>query len=157
MGVMIVGMKEETAEDEGEVAEEGGIMATRVRTREEEWTVVALYVTGDMKKKLERIREWLEKQTEKERVIVGREFNARTGIEGGREGEDEERSRESKDRKTTGEGRKLVRMLGEAGWEILNVNIAGDEEGEFTYTGGKGKTVIDYVLGDGNTRRRIEG
>ena len=44
-------------------------------------------------------------------------------------------------------------MLGEVGWEILNENIAGYEEREFTYTGGRGETVIDYVLGDGFTRR----
>ena len=47
-------------------------------------------------------------------------------------------------------------MLGEVGWEILNGGIHGDEEGEYTYTGGRGETVIDYVLGDENTRREIE-
>ena len=106
--------------------------------------------------KLERIREWMEKQSEKERGIVGGDFNARTGTEGGREVEDEQRNRESKDRKINGEVRKLVKMLGKVGWEILNGTIAGDEEGEYTYTGGRGETVIDYVLGDGNTTRGIE-
>ena len=47
-------------------------------------------------------------------------------------------------------------MLAEVGWEILDGNIAGDEKGEYTYTAGRGETVIDYVLGDGNTRRGIE-
>ncbi|KAL6254780.1 hypothetical protein P5V15_014110 [Pogonomyrmex californicus] len=30
------------------------------------------------------------------------------------------------------------------GWSILNGSIKGDEEGEWTYTGGIGGTVIDY-------------
>jgi hypothetical protein len=30
----------------------------------------------------------------------------------------------------------------ERGWSIWNGNIIGDEEGEFTFTGGKGSTVI---------------
>ena len=84
-----------------------------------------------MEKKLERIREWMEKRSEKEKVIVGGDFNASTGTEEGREGQDDERSRASKDTKINVKGRKLVKMLGEVGWEILNVNIAGDEEGEF--------------------------
>ena len=91
----------------------------------------------------------------KKRVIVGGDFNARTGTAGGKEGEDEERSRESKDKKINDERRKLVRMLGEVGWVVLNGNIAGDEEGEFTYTG-RDETVMDYVQGDGYTRRGIE-
>ena len=79
--------------------EEGEVMVTRVRAREEEPAVAAVYVNGYMEKKLESIRERMEKQSEKERVIVGGEFNARTGTERGREGEDEERSRESKEKK----------------------------------------------------------
>ena len=57
----------------------------------------------------------MEKQSEKERVIVEGDFIARTGTERGREGEDEERSRESKDRKMNGKGRKLVSIMGEVG------------------------------------------
>lgn len=34
--------------------------------------------------------------------------------------------------------------------------MVGDEDGEFTYVGGRGSTVIDYILGDGETKKRIE-
>lgn len=34
-------------------------------------------------------------------------------------------------------------------------NIIGDEEGEFTFTGDKGNTVIGYVIGDEETRNKI--
>lgn len=33
--------------------------------------------------------------------------------------------------------------------------MKGDEEGEFTYTGGRGDTVIDYVIGEEEVRERI--
>lgn len=43
------------------------------------------------------------------------------------------------------EGRILVKFVEEKSWEIFN---GGDEDGECTYTGAIGSTVIDYVLGD---------
>ena len=39
---------------------------------------------------------------------------------------------------------------------ILNGGMKGDEEGEYTYTGGKGETVIDYILGDEDIREKVE-
>jgi len=66
------------------------------------------------------------------------------------------RSRNSKDMKMNKQGKKLVEMIEENGWSIFNGNIVGDEEGEFTFTGGKGSTVIDYVIGDEEVREKIE-
>jgi len=37
----------------------------------------------------------------------------------------------------------------------LNGCTVGDEEGEFTFTGGMGNSVIDYVLGDEEMRERV--
>jgi hypothetical protein len=34
----------------------------------------------------------------------------------------------------------------ENGWEVLNGNKQGDEEGEWTYVGNRGETVIDYGI-----------
>ncbi|XP_046605019.1 uncharacterized protein LOC124297751 [Neodiprion virginianus] len=90
---------------------------------------------------------------------IGGDFNARTGQEGGgcwREGEEESGSRISKDRKINSEGRQLVQFLDETGWAIMNGNIEGDEEGEFTYVGGAGVTVIDYAIGDIEVRDRVK-
>lgn len=33
-------------------------------------------------------------------------------------------------------------------WSIFNGSMMGDEKGEFTFTGERGCTVIDYVLRD---------
>lgn len=65
----------------------------------------------------------------------------------------EERGRRSKDKKINGEGKKLLEYIEETG-TILNVR--GDEKGEFTYTGGKDETVIDYVLGEEKVRDKVE-
>lgn len=37
----------------------------------------------------------------------------------------------------------------------MNRNVCGDE-GEFTYVGGKGETVIDYVIRGKEVREKIE-
>ncbi|EZA52870.1 hypothetical protein X777_07989 [Ooceraea biroi] len=83
------------------------------------------------------------------KTIIGGDFNARTGRKGGRklgeeEGEGEERK--SRDEKENNEGRELVEVIGERGWMIVNGGMEGDEEGEWTYTGGRGELVIDYVI-----------
>jgi len=54
------------------------------------------------------------------------------------------------------EGRLMLDFLGEKGWCICNENTKGDEEGEYTYTGGRGCTVIDYIIGEGEVKDRVE-
>lgn len=44
------------------------------------------------------------------------------------------------------EGRRLVKWLGERGWSILNDGVKGDEEGNWTYTRGRGESEINYVI-----------
>lgn len=44
------------------------------------------------------------------------------------------------------EDMRLLEMVEENGWEILNENMEGDEEGEHTFIWGQGISVIDYVL-----------
>lgn len=65
-------------------------------------------------------------------------------------------SRSSKDKKIDGEGRKLLEFMEEKGWEIYNGNIEGDKEGKFTYTEGRGNTVIDYIIGERETKERVK-
>jgi len=96
------------------------------------------------------------------RIPIGGDFNARTGREGGTVGEEEkgesggEKRRRLKDGKINRNGRKLVELVEEKRWSIFNGNMRGDEEGEFTFTVGKGYTVIDYVIGDEDVRGRIK-
>jgi len=54
------------------------------------------------------------------------------------------------------EGRFLLERIEELGWVIWNGDIKGDGEGEWTYTGGRGESVIDYVLGEVGTKEYVE-
>jgi hypothetical protein len=44
------------------------------------------------------------------------------------------------------EGQRLMKWIAEDGWEVLNGNKQGDEEGEWTYIGSRRETVIDYGI-----------
>lgn len=140
--------------------EREGIMEAKVKLGKEWWRVVGIYVNKDLEAKLEVLREILEEKEEGWRVLIGGDFNVRTGREGGgfvegeNRGEVKENIRRSKDGKVNSEGWNLYEFLGEYGWEILNGNTRGDEEGEWTYTRGRGESVIDYALGDEKTRER---
>jgi len=55
-----------------------------------------------------------------------------------------------------GEGKKLLEWVQENGWGIFNGCMKGDEEGELIFTGRRGNTTIDFVLGDEEVREEIE-
>lgn len=161
MGGMVIGIRRrETAEASGIEVVEEGIVTGSIRM-EEKWWIVGIYVREDIERKLEKMKRWLEGKREEEvKVIIGGgDFNARTGEAGGKVvlGEEED-SKESKksDEKINKKGERLTEMLKESGWSIINENVKGDEEGEYTFTGGKGNTVIDYVTGNEEIRERIE-
>lgn len=111
---------------------------------------------------LQEFEYWMDKREEGIRTLIGWDFNARTGREGGvidgdgLEGGEERKERKSKDKKINREGRELVRFLEEKGWGIFNGCVRGDEKGEVTFTGGKGVTVIDYMIGDMEVKERID-
>lgn len=50
---------------------------------------------------------------------------------------------------------RLAKCIGEKRQEICN-NIKENKEGEFTFTRGRGSTVIDYVLEDKKVREKTE-
>jgi len=54
--------------------------------------------------------------------------------------------RKSKDKIINKEGKLLVGRLQESGLNVLNGRSVGDGEGEYTYVGARGSTVIDYVF-----------
>lgn len=87
---------------------------------------------------------------EEANLIVGGDFNIRLGEEGGLvdSGEKEKygKKRASKDKVVGNGGNRMLEFLSNKGWTIANGNIEGDEEGEFTYIGARGSTVIDYVI-----------
>ena len=91
-------------------------------------------------------------------MLVGGDFNIRIGKEGNAKGMDcnLNKSRNSKDSVIGNGGRGMVDFVDSKAWIILNGYKKGDEEGEFTYVGSRGSTVIDYVIVNKDTNELIE-
>lgn len=109
--------------------EREGIIAGRIRCGEKRWRIAGVYVNGDMEEKLEGIREWVEERGSGVKTLIGGDFNARTGREGGKinvDGGEEEEGRRSKDGKMNREGRELVSFIKERGRDIMNGGTEGD-------------------------------
>jgi len=158
-GGIIMGVREELVE--GKISfEEGaeGAMMSEISVGKERWRIVGVYVNEGIEKMRRKIERWTDKGVESRKLIIGGDFNARVGREGGGfEGEDgESRERKAKDETINAEGRRLLDWVEEEGWCIFNGRTKGDEEGEYTFTGGRGNTTIDYVIGEEETWERIE-
>ncbi|XP_015437252.1 PREDICTED: uncharacterized protein LOC107192490 [Dufourea novaeangliae] len=90
-------------------------------------------------------------------VLIAGDLNARIGREGGNVGwEGEIVERRSKDEVINEYGKKLLEIVRENGWQFLNGNKTGGEEGEYTHIGGRGATVIDYVVTNTGAWDRIK-
>lgn len=110
---------------------------------------------------MEGLNEWMGEREVDRRTVIGGDFNARTGEKGGwieyeEENKKEAKGRSSEDKVINKNRRKLIQVIEERGWQIFNGNIKWDEKGEWTYAGGRGETVIDYVIGDKEVRKEIE-
>ncbi|XP_018406609.1 PREDICTED: uncharacterized protein LOC108782751 [Cyphomyrmex costatus] len=152
MGGIITGVREgiEEVGEGGEKSEIDGMVQRVVRLEDKTWRIATVYIRGDMEEKLKKIVERMEEGNNLgEYILLGGDFNARTGTDGGMAGElEEEKERGSKDKKVNKEGRILLKVMEEEGWGIMNGKKPGDEEGEWTYSGGGGESVIDYVIGN---------
>ena len=49
----------------------------------------------------------------------------------------------------------MLEFISERGWTILNDGIKEDKEEEWTYTRGRGESVIDYILSDEIVKEKI--
>lgn len=124
-----------------------GVQERRLRVEGEIWRIMTVY-NGIRMKDLKKIIESKIEELEEGILCIGGDFNVRLGTEGGRwEGEeDENRVRNSKDKIINKDGRELLSLVEERRWEIGNGNAREDEEGEWTYIGGRGESVVDYLI-----------
>jgi len=99
------------------------------------------------------VKSWIEEKEKGLNTIMGSDFNARTGetgagMEGGRGGEVEEEKKV--ERQENEQGQAASRFFREKGMG----NLKRKQE-EYTFTGGAGNTVIDYVMGDEEVRKKV--
>ena len=111
MGGIMIGIKEEKervkvirVEEKGE-----GVMAVDLRIGGEGWRMVGVYANGDIERKMEILGEWLEGQEEDKWTLIGGDFNARTGLQGGGKGGDRHACNV---RRTVGRSREELRLAG---------------------------------------------
>lgn len=109
-----------------------------------------------MEETLEEVKKEVQEE-EEGYLIIGGDFNARTGNAGGPiedEKEKVEEKRRSKDKVINKEERVRLKVMKEREWMVLNGS--GKEEGGWTYIGEKRASVIDYVVTNNRTAEEIE-
>ncbi|EFN68715.1 hypothetical protein EAG_01266 [Camponotus floridanus] len=129
---MLMGIRRDLIEKGKEInVEDGGVVVGKVRRESEKRRIIGVYVSKGME--YEKQLGKMGRQKEEGNDFNRGDFNARTGKKGeGCEGE---------------EGGRMGEIYG---------CTRGDEEGEYSFTGRKGNSVIDYAIGDLEVRERIE-
>lgn len=103
MGGMIMRIRKEWVEG-GESIERKGevVLGRRVRIGKEKWRIIGVYVGGnEMEGKLWILEEWMSEDEKDIKTIMGGDFNARTGKEGGRIEDEEEWKGERKGKRNS--------------------------------------------------------
>ncbi|XP_066593195.1 uncharacterized protein [Prorops nasuta] len=140
-----------------EEEEEEGIMEIEVKIGRKEWRIIGVYVGKGIRNIEDGIRRVVEREQGR-KCLIGGDWNARIGeAKEEEEGEEGRRNvgRKSRDRVVNAEERRMIELVGEMGLEVFNGTVRGDIEGEYTYVGHMGRSVIDYVVGDRETREEI--
>jgi len=101
-----------------------------------------MYNRWDWKELERRLTGWLDEIEDRENsvVIIGGDFNIRVGELGNI------KEAGIEDKTVRNGGRNLIHWVQNRGWYVLNGTSRGDWEGEYTYVGTRGSTVIDYVI-----------
>lgn len=91
-------------------------------------------------------------------MIKGGDFNARTAEKGELvwDKEEEGSRKYSKDKIMNKQGIDLLEKIEKMELGLLNGNKEGDDQGEWTFTGAKGSSVIDYAICNAETWEEIK-
>lgn len=119
-----------------------GVVWSKLGHGREGMDIVSVYNSGDLNGAIRTLDSWEER--EGVRLVIGGDFNIRLGGLGGNLSSAWERC--SKDAVVSNEGRAMWEMIVDKGWFLLNGCSKGDACGEFTYTGARGSSVIDYII-----------
>jgi len=131
-----------------------GVVKSEMEIDKEMFSIISVYGEQGGKNLMEKLEGILEEGDEGN-VLIGGDFNLRLGSLGKKGSGEGEIVRHSKDRCIGNGGRKFIDWLEERGWVILNGCTSGDWEGEFTYVGTKGCSVIDYVMVNERVESRV--
>jgi hypothetical protein len=109
-------------------------MERKVHIGNKWWKIMTIY-----SKKIKTTRKRVEdamKENREDCIFLGRDFSGRIAERGTRNWEEErgDGKRNSKDKVENTERKRLMEWIEGDGWEVLNGNKQGDEEGEWTYT-----------------------
>ncbi|KAJ8685250.1 hypothetical protein QAD02_021043 [Eretmocerus hayati] len=115
--------------------------------------VIGTYMNRKKDKNWKRIAEETEKNKGQKIILLG-DLNARTGTKGGDASKQERRK--SRDKEVNKEGLRLIAETEKQGLMIVNGDIEGDEEGEYTYIGPRGNTVMNYAITNKKGRKGIK-
>lgn len=149
-GGIILGKRKEWGGEKGikiEQIKEEGVIVSRIKEGrgKEDVVIISIYNSGNWKAIENAIKEIFE-INRKDNIIVGGDFNIRIEEEGGWDEQIGEYNRKSKDKVIGLRARKLIDLVSEVGGRILNRASEGDSEGEYTYVGARGSSVIDYIF-----------
>jgi len=56
-----------------------GIIEGEVRVGKEKWRIIGIYMKGNIEEYLRIMEKWIKEKKEEDKVIIGGDFNARTG------------------------------------------------------------------------------
>jgi hypothetical protein len=124
-------------------------MERNVHIGNEWWKIMTIY--GRDEKIIRGLVENTIKENREDCMLLGKDFNRRTGEREARNWEQErrdgKRKSKDKDKVENAEGKRLMEWNEENGWEVLNGDTQGDEEGE---------GVIDYGRANEEAWERVE-
>lgn len=109
------------------------------------WLIFVVYLRERRREAWEAIEREIEKQPEG-RIMIGGDFNARVGQEQGASLRQEGgQTRKSRDCVINAQGREMLSWLKELGLKIMNGEMEGDPDGDFTFIEGA-RSVMDYAV-----------